>query len=220
MHHPDPDRPIDPPVAAPRPTCGQRLGRGLLSFLGFVLAIALAFAVGGFFRFAAEVADLEPKGGEHADGIVALTGGRDRIQGALSLLRAGRGARLLITGVHPLTRAEDLRRQGEGDEPLFACCIDLGFEAATTFGNAEEAAAWAKSHGFNSLIVVTSAYHMPRSLTLFADALPGVALVPYPVRHPDLDLARWYLSADTAKLLIVEYLKYTVARVRQAVEFR
>lgn len=192
------------------------LRRGLLSFAAFAIGVAVAVGIGGFLHFAAMVADLEPTGQETAEGIVALTGGRDRIHGAVDLLKAGRGQRLLITGVHHQTRPEDLRRQSEADQPLFSCCVDLGFQAATTVGNAQEAAAWTRARGFRSLIIVTSAYHMPRSLTEFAETMPGVTLVPYPVRHTDLDLAHWYLSAETAKLLILEYLKYTVSRARQA----
>ncbi|MDR3374230.1 MAG: YdcF family protein [Ancalomicrobiaceae bacterium] len=210
-----PDRQPTDPETHGRP---HTLRRGILSFIAFLLAVGIAVGIGGFLQFAAAVADLEPSGLESAEGIVALTGGRDRIHGALELLRSGHGRRLLITGVHPLTRPEDLRRQSEGNEPLFACCVDLGFEATTTVGNAQEAAVWAKTHGFHSLVIVTSAYHMPRSLTEFADAMPDVSLVAYPVRHPDLDLGHWYLSADTAKLLISEYLKYTVSRARQAFE--
>lgn len=210
-----PDR---PPTDCSDETGSRRLWLGLLRFARFAAAVALALALGGFLQFATDVADLEPTGGEHAEGIVVLTGGRDRIHGAVELLKAGRGQRLLITGVHHLTRAETLRRQSEGDEPLFACCVDLGFQAASTVGNAQETAAWATARRFRSLIVVTSAYHMPRSLAEFTEAMPGIVLIPYPIRHAELDLARWYLSTDTAKLLMLEYLKYTVSRARQAFE--
>jgi uncharacterized SAM-binding protein YcdF (DUF218 family) len=182
--------------------------------IGFFATLTAAIWLGGFLSFASHVADLRPTGFEQADGIVALTGGRERIHGAIDLLLAGKGRRLLITGVHHRTRSEDLARTGEVSEDLLHCCIDLGFEAETTIGNAREAAEWAHRNGFSSLIVVTSAYHVPRSLTEFASALPDVNLQPYPVHHADLDLDHWYTNADASKLLIGEYVKYTLARTR------
>ena len=193
---------------------GRRLSTEWFRGLGFCFMVGLAIWLGGFLAFASRVADLQPTGFETADGIVVLTGGRERIHGAIELLRAGKGRRLLITGVHPTTRSEDLARVGEASEDLLQCCIDLGFEAETTTGNAHEAAEWARRNGFNSLIVVTSAYHLPRSLIEFASALPDVDLRPYPIHHVDLDLKHWYADADSAKLLFGEYVKYTLARMR------
>ena len=178
----------------------------------FLARLVLAIWLGGFLAFADKVAALQPTGHEQADGIVVLTGGRERIHGAMELLRAGKGRRMLLTGVHHSTRPEDLARIGEASEDLLHCCIDLGFEAETTIGNAHEAAQWAHLNGFSSLIVVTSAYHLPRSLTDFAAALPDIALLPYPIHHADLDLGHWYANGDAAKLLFGEYVKYTLAR--------
>ena len=105
----------------------------------FLGAIAAAWIVGGFLQFASGIAEDVPPPGVAGDGIVALTGGRARIHGALDLLQAGRGRRLLITGVYRGTRPEDLVRPGDPFAALISCCVDLGFEAETTIGNAAEA---------------------------------------------------------------------------------
>ena len=47
-----------------------------------------------------ETAEREPA--RHADGIVALTGGADRVSDAVELLAQGHADRLLITGVNPI----------------------------------------------------------------------------------------------------------------------
>ncbi|MCE1235627.1 MAG: YdcF family protein [Hyphomicrobiales bacterium] len=177
-----------------------------------LVAMAGALFVFGFVVFAFLVASTEEPADPRADAIVALTGGRDRVAEAIDLLSAGRGRRLLISGVHPQTRAIDIQKMTESDRAVFACCIDLGRMAQSTAGNAEEAAEWVKQHGFTSLIVVTSAYHMPRSLVELDRALPEVRKVPFAVSRPDLNLETWYLHPATAKLLFGEYLKYIVAR--------
>src|SRR5271169_3955158 len=100
----------------------------------------------------------------NADGIVVLTGGTSRISDALELLAAGRGKRLLITGVNPGTTTGEIAREVVNYDRLLACCVDLDYSALNTLGNAVQARRWGLAHSFQSLIVVTSAYHMPRAL--------------------------------------------------------
>src|SRR3954468_24634445 len=84
---------------------------------------------------------------QHADGIVALTGGNARVDAAVALLERGAGRRLLITGVHPTTTKAELRILSHGGK-RFDCCTDLGHEAADTRGNAGEAAVWAHDNHY------------------------------------------------------------------------
>ncbi|MCE3519379.1 hypothetical protein LXJ58_32015, partial [Escherichia coli] len=73
-----------------------------------------------------------------ADGIVVLTGGYSRIEGALDLLKNKRGKRLFISGVHPSTKRGELQRVTRGDATLFECCVDIDRSALDTIGNASE----------------------------------------------------------------------------------
>ena len=146
-----------------------------------------------------------------ADGIVALTGEISRLGPAEALLEQGRGERLLITGVNPVTSRNELRGL-IGGGAKFDCCVDLGFEAADTRGNAVEAAAWARMHGYKSLIVVTADYHMPRSLLEFSAQMPEVRLTPYPVAPEKAELS---LQRKLPRLL-GEYAKYLASLTRHA----
>jgi uncharacterized SAM-binding protein YcdF (DUF218 family) len=150
----------------------------------------------------------------NADGIVALTGGPFRINDALDLLAAGRGKRLLISGVNPLTRPGEISRLVPEHQRWFACCVDIEHSATNTIGNAIETRRWAKVRGFNSLIVVTANFHMPRALAELQHELPEVALVPYPVVSDKVRVDAWWENPETARLLFLEYLKYIVAKVR------
>ena len=152
-----------------------------------------------------------------AQGIVALTGGDERLSAAVNLLETHNGERLLISGVHPNTTKDELRKLTHGG-PRFDCCADLGYAASNTRGNAQEAAAWARDHRFNSLIVVTASYHMPRSLTEFQAAMPGVRLEPYAVEPADINLAGWWHDLRALRVLQGEYVKYLFSTVRNAVD--
>ncbi|MDZ7629105.1 MAG: YdcF family protein [Parvularculaceae bacterium] len=146
----------------------------------FLLIAGLAW-VAGLFVFIAELP--EPAGGApKADGVVVFTGRNgERVTAAMTLLSDGAAKRLLISGVNPSVTRPDLAKLWPGDLALFDCCVDLGLQAQTTTGNATELDAWARTHGFSSLILVTSEFHMPRALVEAEDRLPEVTIMPYAV---------------------------------------
>lgn len=180
-----------------------------------MMASLVAFGVG--FAVFAEGLERAPAGApERADGIVALTGGEDRIGEAVKLLVEGYGTRLLISGVNAMTSKDALRAEAPAPAELYECCIDIGREARDTIGNASEAEAWTQTHGFRSLIVVTSSYHMPRALVELERVLPGVELVPHAVITGKLQMDQWWRHPETARLLFREYLKFLPAAARLA----
>jgi uncharacterized SAM-binding protein YcdF (DUF218 family) len=149
-----------------------------------------------------------------ADGIVVLTGGTSRVIDALELLSSRHGKRLLITGVNLGTTTADIAREAPNYDRLLTCCVDLDYSAINTLGNAVQARLWATQHGFHSLIVVTSSYHMPRALAELEHQLPDVALIPYPVLSDRLRVEPWWMNGDTTRLVLSEYLKYLFAELR------
>jgi uncharacterized SAM-binding protein YcdF (DUF218 family) len=152
-----------------------------------------------------------------ADGIVALTGvSTDRIREAMKLLEEGKGQRLLISGVNPKATRGEIRMVAKAARRVFDCCVDLGFEAADTVGNAREIAAWVRAKNYATLIVVTSDYHMPRSLLELRASIPQVILTPYAVRTDELDAKHWWRTAESARRMIKEYNKYLVILLREA----
>lgn len=203
---------FDPRGTTQRPPGGARLALRTMA-IGCLVACGLVAA--GFVGFLALVPKAETARPEvHADGIVALTGGADRLADALRLLASGSGKRLLISGVHPSTTEGELAR-AQPDYAAFArCCVDLGRRALNTAGNAIETRRWARRHGFHSLIVVTSGYHMPRTLMELAREMPNVDLIPYAVVTERLKDEPWWRDWSTAKLLAGEYVKYVAALVR------
>jgi uncharacterized SAM-binding protein YcdF (DUF218 family) len=174
--------------------------------LGTLVVLGAIAYVTGLFQFVDEVRKSSPEP-HRADAIVVLTGGELRVDYGAALLERGMGQRLLITGVDLSATKSDLKRLAHG-RSRFDCCADLGFSAADTHGNAEETADWVASHKYKSLIVVTANYHMPRTLTEFSAAMPGIVLEPYPVKPQDVDFVHWWRNPHTLRLLNGEYAKY------------
>jgi uncharacterized SAM-binding protein YcdF (DUF218 family) len=172
----------------------------------FVLAV-------GFLWFAWRLPTGEVSLARNADGIVVLTGGASRISDAIELLAASRGQRLLISGANRSTTAEEISRLNPEFVRWVRCCVEFD-RSLNTLGNAVEIRRWAKRRGFRSLIVVTSNYHMPRAMAEIGHQLPDATLVPFPVISERLRAEPWWARAATTKLLLSEYLKYIVARLR------
>ena len=192
--------------------------RAILSHAVSVVAFFALLLICGFFVFAYVISVITPSSLRDADGIVALTGDEVRIHEAVRLLANGKAKRLLILGVYPTTNKPEiisLNTIDWGDAPLFRCCVDLDKRALNTESNAVETTLWVRQRGFRSLIVVTSDYHMPRSLVELHQSMPDVKLIPYPVRSRGPD-ASWWSHPRTAWVLAKEYMKFVTALARYA----
>ena len=93
-----------------------------------------------------------------ADGIVALTGGDDRVGAGLALLAAHEAPLLLISGAGRGTYLGDFTADDVTAATRYASDITLGHMADTTHGNALEAADWAHTYHLRTLIIVTADY--------------------------------------------------------------
>ena len=168
----------------------------LASFL--VILWALGFAL-----FCVTLGKPAAAGVERTQAIVALTGGKFRIEHAAKLLGQGKADRLLIAGADPSVRKVDLVRRLGGKRALFACCVDLGSESVDTRSNADEARRWLERRGYTSLRLVTSDWHMRRANYEFRTALGG----------------KYRIVADAVKTepglmtLFAEYNKYLLRRM-------
>ena len=190
-------------------------GRGIFAaFISLFIFFVCVFLV-GFFIFANSLARSEPHLDVKAEGVVALTGGADRVVDAADFLARGQAKRLLITGVNRATRSSVLARILPISHELFKCCVDLGYQAVDTAGNAAETKLWAETyHLSQSLIVVTSNYHMPRALLELSAALPHMTLYPYPVVSDHTDVSQWWRDKRIARLVGGEYVKFLGALIR------
>ena len=111
------------------------------------------------------------------DAIVVPTGGAGRIPRGLALIEAERAKRMLVSGVATGLRKVDLIA-ANGHAQAIICCVDLGSEAVDTRSNAEETAGWVREHGYRSVRLVTSDWHMARARMELGAALdPNVRIV-------------------------------------------
>lgn len=185
----------------------------------FVIALAAALLLAGwdFSRFVAR-ADraVSPDPPIDAEAVASLTGASDaRIISAVQLADS-LDLPLLISGVNVDATPADIARVAKVDVDKIDCCVTLGKAAASTEGNGDEVADWARRNKVDHIIVVTSEYHMERALFELKRAMPEGHFIPHAVMTTKVRPADWYRDTSTAKTLIEEWIKYRLAGLRTA----
>lgn len=179
--------------------------------------VALWLLALGFVMFSTAVMRTQKPSLAKADGIVVLTGGENRVAEGAKLLLEGRAQRMLISGVNTMARRNEVRVLSGLPKATFDCCVDLGYVALNTIGNAEETRVWAEAKGYDSLIVVTASYHMPRSFAELSRVMPNIELIAHPVVPKAFRQQPWWLHTRTTRTLVAEYLKFLPSAARYGV---
>lgn len=191
----------------------------LNSFALYSLKFLIIVAIGGalwitgliLFTRIIPIAPLETV--KETDGMVIFTGGKTRLNVALDLFNQKRAQYLLISGVNPASTLPQTVAQMPDHSQ-----ITLGYDALDTIGNAEETAAWAGSHHIKTLRLVTSNYHMPRSLFELRYLLPSVEIIPHPVVGKSFLRSKWWLDPSTLGLVVQEYNKFLFSLIRRPIK--
>jgi uncharacterized SAM-binding protein YcdF (DUF218 family) len=144
-------------------------------------------------------------------GIVALTGGRNRIETAVKLLNDGLGERMLISGVKPGTKVQTITKR-ENVELSTDKPVDLGYIATDTVGNAKEVGTWANIHEIEKILVVTSFYHIPRSRLELEKEISNKELLFVAANTPFIS-KKWKNWRSTY-FMTKEYIKFLIVYVQ------
>jgi uncharacterized SAM-binding protein YcdF (DUF218 family) len=178
-------------------------------FMLFLLVVGVVLAIGLMF-FVRLASTCCPQNQElDTEAIVVLTGGSGRIEAGLELLAKNHTKRLFITGVE--SKKEKIMSGLEVFKSLpveLQTSIELGQEATSTVENALEAKAWLDSRSIQSITLVTSAYHMPRSLLEFKDAMPDRRIECYSVFSNGFTINEWWKDPKSRMIFLKEYAKY------------
>ncbi len=186
----------------------------LRRWLWLLPLLAIAAFVIGLFNFVERLPRAAEAPGRQTDAIVVLTGGAGRIDRGFELLEEDGAERLFISGVYRGVEVGELLRLAQRSPDEMRCCIELGYEASNTRGNAMETAAWARARDIRSLRLVTAAYHLPRARLELARHLPETEILLEPVAVEHLRRSLWWRDYRTANTVTQEYLKYLAATVR------
>ena len=180
------------------------------NLLPYTLMIALPIWLIGFVAFLLYVFSFHFYTFPNTDAIVAWTGGEYRIHTAISLLEQQKGKQLLISGINPSVQPNAFLPK---TSPEIKDKISLGYQATTTKENAQETAEWLSKNPAKTILLVTSFYHMPRSLLEFKHILPHTPVYPYPIWPKDFTESVAWIHTRSAYHLFVEYHKFLIVKL-------
>ena len=182
--------------------------------ISFIALIMFFVWFGGFIIFNHVVFKYTQKSPENkiSNGIVALTGGRNRIGTAINLLNQGLGQRLLISGVQSQTTVKDIISR-EDVKLISTNPIELGYTATDTVGNAKEVRDWVNKHNLKSIHVVTSFYHVPRSRLELEKELPSIEVnfISVPSEYVS---SKWWSKIRSFCFVAKEYTKFLIVYIQ------
>ena len=148
-------------------------------------------------------------------GVIVLTGGKMRIEKGMEIMQKGYAEKMFISGVFMPSEIQMKFKIEKTKKDLLECCISFGEEAKNTIENAGEADQWLrKNPEITKVILITSYYHLPRSILIFEKKLrsnPEIYAVPAVEKVNLLEQPLFHL-----RLVSSEYFKviYTLLFVK------
>lgn len=181
-------------------------------FKGFIalcilifLVISVLFVDFVYKTFSFRVRNLNP------DAIVVLAGGKGRIEEGIRLYREGKGTRLFFIGVDPSVKKTDLYKEIRGVRSSNQVYLEK--VSRNTLENAIFARELISQYNVRSMLLITSRYHMKRSLLIFRNLLPkDIAIYPHPVAGKST-VDAWWSHSGSLRLLFSEFYKYCLYRI-------
>lgn len=186
----------------------------LFYFLGLIICVWL----GGFLGFAYTINNFKVDDSSATDAIVALTGGRKRISEAVELLNKGKAEKLFISGVFESTSLKEIQKSNNV-KITTSREISLGKNAKNTVENVVEAVYWAEQNKVDSIRLVTSNYHLPRSMEEFRSSNCDLKIIAHPVFSDKLE-KNWWKSWRSFSLIAMEYNKFIFVWIRNHLGFK
>ncbi|MBQ8660463.1 MAG: YdcF family protein [Alphaproteobacteria bacterium] len=177
----------------------------LLGFVGFALSL-----------------EYEPEyTNEKTDAIIVLTGETRRITESIAELNKGNSPKLFISGVYlkaPLSKVIDktiidlkTNRKLKFSPDSLKSRISTG-KAENTIENALESAVWVNENNVETVRLITSFYHMPRSKLLFKKYLPKTIVIEHPISFSQSRFTT-LTNAHMLGLVFSEYNKYLLTYI-------
>jgi uncharacterized SAM-binding protein YcdF (DUF218 family) len=155
-------------------------------------------------------------GSEEADAIVVLTGGAGRIEEGLMMLRRGRSPKMILSGVHRDADLDSIFIRGLEEGERVSIILEKSSES--TYENALEVKRLFDELGLDSMVLITSVYHMKRAYQTFRRIMPeDVRIEAFPVTSPNFDTERWW-GWTGLTIIFPEFVKYYWYEVRFGVE--
>ena len=159
----------------------------------------------GFLYFNHKIHNYKLDNTTKTDAIIALTGGKNRIAEAVNLLNKGLAEKLFISGVQKDISLEEIQKASVDTNIKGEVTIED--KSLNTVENAIETNKWINENNIKSIRLVTSNYHIFRSLEEFNIRNPELVIIVHPVYSENVSKEIWK-NFGSLNLLVSEYNKF------------
>ena len=187
-------------------------GKQKLILIALFLDSLLLLWFAGFILFDNKINSYDKDEQRKTDAVVVLTGGRNRIAESIRLLNDNLAEKLFISGVSEKVTIQDIENKAKIHIDN-ADKVELGYKAHDTIGNALEIKEWIEKNNISSVRLVTSNYHLPRSMVELNALNIPLEILPHPVYSANVP-KEWFSSWRTFKFIAGEYNKFLFAYLR------
>lgn len=146
---------------------------------------------------------------KNIDGIAILTGGKGRISLGLKLFKEHKNVKLIISGVDKKVSIKSVLPSKLHENNM----IYIDQLSESTFENALVITDWVKKNKLYDVYVITSYYHMPRSMLLLNNLTEEVNYYAYPVKREKNKNFTFIPDILFTLFLMQEYIKYLLSLV-------
>ena len=145
----------------------------------YISSIIILFLIYGFVMFLKNIYHNQASFNYQTDGIAVLTGGKGRINLGLELFNKNKNLRLIISGVDKKVSDKsiipnDLKNKAS---------ITIDKVSESTYENAKIINKWTSKYKLQNVTIITSYYHMPRSMLILKKKSKNLKFFADPVRH-------------------------------------
>ena len=175
----------------------------------YIFLFIILFFIYGFVIFLKKIHYNQNGFNYKTEGIAILTGGKGRISLGLELFNKNRNLKLIISGVDKKVSEVSIIPNNFKNKSS----ITIDKESESTYQNAKIINKWASKYKIQNVSIITSYYHMPRSMILMQSLSPSINFYAYPVEKKISNKTTFRDSILYYFFLMEEYIKYLVSHL-------
>ena len=178
--------------------------RKLALYLIFLIILSFTY---GLIIFLKKIQYNQVNFNSKTEGIAVLTGGKGRIDLGLKLFKKNKNLQLIISGVDKKVSGKSIIPDNLNNKSS----ITIDKVSESTYQNAKIINKWASKYKLQNVTIITSYYHMPRSMMLIQSLTPTVNFYAYPVEKKVSDKISFRENILYYFFLTEEYIKYLLS---------
>ena len=175
----------------------------------YIFSIIILILIYSFVIFFEKIQYNQSNFNYQTDGIAVLTGGKGRINLGLELFSSNRNLQLIISGVDKKVSDKSIIPEGLNNKSN----ITIDKDSESTYQNAKVINKWASEYKLQNITIITSYYHMPRSMMLIQSLTPNINFYAYPVEKKIFNKVSFKENILYYSFLTEEYIKYVVSHI-------